>query len=139
MDSDYDAPYFNPFQLSDSSSLANSSEHQNVTFSSINSSTKSTLGNDNDATTSLSKASDTSTASAIKRKRGPYKKKLDGNLSSIIGSSSTSSSVPASNPEEVVARIKELDLNSIPPFQPSDNSGVKIVVIGKAGVGKSTR
>lgn len=34
--------------------------------------------------------------------------------------------------------IREFDINSIPPFAPSDKSGVKIVVIGKAGVGKST-
>lgn len=40
--------------------------------------------------------------------------------------------------EEVIVRIKEFDLNSIPPHKPSDSSGVKICVIGKAGTGKST-
>jgi hypothetical protein len=40
--------------------------------------------------------------------------------------------------EETVLNIRELDLNSIPPFTAKDNSGTKIVVIGKAGVGKST-
>jgi len=40
--------------------------------------------------------------------------------------------------EEVVVRINEFDLNSIPPHKPSDSSGVKIVIIGKAGTGKST-
>ena len=35
---------------------------------------------------------------------------------------------------EVVVRIKELDLNSIPPMSPEDHkNGVKLVVIGKAG------
>jgi GTPase SAR1 family protein len=40
--------------------------------------------------------------------------------------------------EEKVVKIKEFDMNSLPPRNVSDKSGVKIVVIGKAGTGKST-
>ncbi len=35
-----------------------------------------------------------------------------------------------------IVHIKEFDINSIPPHEVSDNSGVKIVVIGKPGTGK---
>ena len=37
-----------------------------------------------------------------------------------------------------IVHIKEFDINSIPPHEVADNSGVKIVVIGKPGTGKST-
>ena len=35
-----------------------------------------------------------------------------------------------------IVHIKEFDINSIPPHEVADNSGVKIVVIGKPGTGK---
>jgi len=35
-----------------------------------------------------------------------------------------------------IIHIKEFDINSIPPHEVSDSSGVKIVVIGKPGTGK---
>jgi hypothetical protein len=40
-----------------------------------------------------------------------------------------------SDPPRIV-HIKEFDINSIPPHEVADNSGVKIVVIGKPGTGK---
>jgi hypothetical protein len=55
-----------------------------------------------------------------------------------VASSSTASSGPKRRGRKpkippLELKIREFDLNSIPPHKPSDTSGVKIVVIGKAG------
>ena len=61
---------------------------------------------------SIAAVSSTSASTGEKKKRAPRTKK------EVV--------------EETV-RIREFDLNSIPPHKPTDASGVKIVVIGKAG------
>ena len=53
-------------------------------------------------------------------------------------SSSNKKNKKQENNEEPLrmVHIKEFDIDSIPPHEVSDNSGVKIVVIGKPGTGE---
>lgn len=76
-------------------------------------------------------------AEPVKRPRGRPRKQPIASTTTTKTSATTATAASAASaapavPSETI-HIKEFDLNDIPPHKPSDNSGVKIVVIGKAG------